>query len=101
MRANITYSVGVDNIIEELIDIVNNIGSPRGTRLVDWLEEINGSLGQHYYLEARQNIMKTRQKLGDADIRLHEVDQILASYIDMINREGQNEEEVEEQDETG
>ena len=40
--------------------------------------------------------MSARQALGNADIRLYELDQIMASYIDMVNHEEDPETSEEE-----
>ena len=39
--------------------------------------------------------MSARQSLGNADIRLFELDRIMASYIDMVNQEEEEEEDPE------
>jgi hypothetical protein len=92
MRANITYSVEVNSIINELVDIVTNI-SALG-RLQDPLDDIADSLVGGNCLEAREKITEARERLANADIRLYEIDKILASYIEIVN---QSEEEPEEE----
>ena len=92
MRANITYSVDMRNIPEEVIRIVTN----ESTSLTDDMYEIQAALRERNFTEARNKIMSARQTLGNADIRLYELDQIMASYIDMINQGEQEEATAEE-----
>ena len=82
MRANITYSVDMRNIPEEVTRIVTN----ESTSLTDDMYEIQAALRERNFTEARNKIMSARQTLNNADIRLYELDQIMASYIDMINQ---------------
>ena len=92
MRANITYSVDMQNIPEEVTRIVNN----EAHGLSSDLYEIESALRDKNFTEARNRIMSARQALGNADIRLYELDQIMASYIDMVNQGEQEEATTEE-----
>jgi hypothetical protein len=87
MRANITYSVDMQGIPEEVTRIV----SSEAHSLTDDLYEIETALRNKNFTEARNKIMSARQSLGNADIRLFELDQIMASYIDMVNQEEEQE----------
>jgi len=92
MRANITYSVDMQNIPEEVTRIVNN----EAHGLSSDLHEIESALRNNNFTEARNRIMSARQALGNADIRLYELDQIMASYIEMVNQGEQQETPSEE-----
>ena len=92
MRANITYSVDMRNIPEEVTRIVTN----ESTSLTDDMYEIQAALRERNFTEARNKIMSARQTLNNADIRLYELDQIMASYIDMVNHEEDSETSEEE-----
>jgi len=96
MRANITYSVDMENIPQE----VARISTSEAAGLSDHFYEIEAALRSKNFTEARNKIMSARQSLGNADIRLFELDQIMASYIEMINQgeeEGPPEEEPPEE----
>ena len=92
MRANITYSVDMRNIPEEVTRIVTN----ESTSLTDDMYEIQAALRERNFTEARNKIMSARQTLSNADIRLYELDQIMASYIEMINQ-GEQEQATSEE----
>ena len=87
MRANITYSVDMQGIPEEVTRIVTS----EAHSLNDDLYKIEAALRDKNFTEARNRIMSARQALGNADIRLYELDQIMASYIDMVNQEEEQE----------
>tara|TARA_R110002020_G_scaffold4969_7_gene21270 strand:+ start:1751 stop:2071 length:321 start_codon:yes stop_codon:yes gene_type:complete len=89
MRANITYSVDMENIPQE----VARITTSEAAGLSDHFYEIEAALRSKNFTEARNKIMSARQSLGNADIRLFELDQIMASYIEMINQGEEGEEE--------
>jgi len=91
MRANITYSVDMENIPQE----VARIATSEATGLSDHFYEIEAALRNKNFTEARNKIMSARQSLGNADIRLFELDRIMASYIDMVNQEEEQEETPE------
>ena len=96
MRANITYSVDMENIPQE----VARISTSEAAGLSDHFYEIEAALRNKNFTEARNKIMSARQSLGNADIRLFELDQIMASYIEMNNQgeeEGPPEEEPSEE----
>lgn len=82
MRANITYSVDMENIPQE----VSRITTSEAAGLSDHFYEIQAALGEKNFTEVRNKIVSARQSLGNADIRLFELDQIMASYIEMINQ---------------
>ena len=92
MRANITYSVDMENIPEEVTRIV---ASEANTLTVDMFE-IETALRDKNFTEARNRITSARQALGNSDIRLYELDQIMASYIEMVNQGEQQEAPTEE-----
>jgi len=96
MRANITYSVDTDSIPEEITRLILN----EADSLSDNMYDIKQALVVRNFTEARNKIMSSRQALGNADIRLYELDQILAGYIEILNRTPQ-EDEVEEESEEG
>lgn len=96
MRANITYSVDTDSIPEEITRLILN----EADSLSDNMHDIKQALVVRNFTEARNRIMSSRQALGNADIRLYELDQILAGYIEILNRTPQ-EDEVEEESEEG
>jgi uncharacterized protein YPO0396 len=106
MRANITYSVDMDKIPNEITRIIQD----EGKTVMGSLNDIQENLRNKNYTNARYLILKARQSLGDSDLRLYELDQILASYVDMINKQGEGDaeqdleplkEEGEEEDEGG
>ena len=92
MRANITYSVDMQGIPQEVTRIINS----EAHSLSNDLYEIESALREKNFTEARNKIMSARQALGNADIRLFELDQIMASYIDMVNHEEDPETSEEE-----
>ena len=92
MRANITYSVDMQGIPQEVTRIINS----EAHSLSNDLYEIESALRENNFTEARNKIMSARQALGYADIRLFELDQIMASYIDMVNHEEDPETSEEE-----
>ena len=92
MRANITYSVDMQGIPQEVTRIINS----EAHSLSNDLYEIESALRENNFTEARNKIMSARQALGNADIRLFELDQIMASYIDMVNHEEDPETSEEE-----
>ena len=92
MRANITYSVDMQGIPQEVTRIINS----EAHSLSNDLYEIESALREKNFTEARNKIMSVRQDLGNADIRLYELDQIMASYIDMVNHEEDPETSEEE-----
>jgi hypothetical protein len=87
MRANITYSVDVDNIPGELSRVVRSEQMSLNTLF----EIVQTEMKRRNYLEAREAITRLRNAIGDADIRLFESDKILAGYIDMLNQDEQEE----------
>ena len=95
MRANITYSVDTDSIPEEVARLIMS----ESDSLSDNLHEIEHALATRNFTEARNKIMSSRQALGNADIRLYELDQILAGYIEIINRTPPEDEAGEESEE--
>ena len=92
MRANITYSVDMQGIPQEVTRIINS----EAHSLSNDLYEIESALREKNFTEARNKIMSARQALGNADIRLFELDQIMASYVDMVNHEEDPETSEEE-----
>tara|TARA_R100001509_G_C4842509_1_gene207153 strand:- start:533 stop:835 length:303 start_codon:yes stop_codon:yes gene_type:complete len=92
MRANITYSVDMENIPQE----VARIATSEAADLFDHFYEIESALRDNNFTEVRNKIMSARQSLGNADIRLFELDQIMASYIEMVNQ-GEEEEAPSEE----
>ena len=92
MRANITYSVDMQGIPQEVTRIINS----EAHSLSNDLYEIESALRENNFTEARNKIMSAMQALGNADIRLYELDQIMASYIDMVNHEEEPETSEEE-----
>jgi hypothetical protein len=88
MRANITYSVDVRNIPDEVTRIVLS----EANTLTEDMLGIQAALGERNFTEARNKIMSARQALGNTDIRLYELDQIMASYIDLVNQDEQQQE---------
>ena len=92
MRANITYSVDMQGIPQEVTRIINS----EAHSLSNDLYEIESALRENNFTEARNKIMSARQALGNADIRLYELDQIMASYIDMVNHEEDSDTSEEE-----
>ena len=95
MRANITYSVDVDSIPEEILRVVR----AEQMYLSTLFEVAQDRIRKKNYLEAREAVMKLRRALGDSDIRLFESDKILAGYIDMLNQDEEEEEEPPEGEE--
>jgi len=91
MRANVTFSVPTENIPEEISRLVRN----ESDDLIQKLHEARVSLSDGNLIDARSKIMSARQALGNADIRLYELDQILAGYIEIVNKT--SEEEVSEE----
>ena len=91
MRANITYSVDVDNIPEEILRVVR----AEQMYLSALFEVAQNWIRKKNYLEARETMMKLRRALGDSDIRLFESDKILAGYIDMLNLDDEEEQELD------
>ena len=83
MRANITYSVDVQDIPQEVARIVTGATATFTTSLAEVKQALDGS----NLLEARSRLMSARQSLINIDIRLREMDQILAGYIDISNEE--------------
>jgi len=81
MRANITYSVEVDKIPDEIERIIEN----ERCRLNLRLSEIENAILSKNYTDAREKILNARQSLGNADIRLYEVDSIMSGYIEAVN----------------
>ena len=82
MRANITYSVDVESIPEEILRVLR----AEQMSLTTLFEITQDAIRRKNYLEARDAILKLRKTLGDSDIRLFETDKILAGYIDMLNQ---------------
>ena len=82
MRANVTFSVPTENIPEEISRLVRN----ESDDLIQKLHEARVSLSDGNLIDARSKIMSARQALGNADIRLYELDQILAGYIEIVNK---------------
>ncbi len=83
MRANITYSVSVKTIPEEVMRIIRS----ECDSILRKFDLIYQTLGDENFTKTRKVILDAREALGDADIRLYELDQILAGYIEMVNRE--------------
>ena len=82
MRANITYSVDMQRIPEE----VTRITVSEASSLSENFYEIETALRNKNFTEARNKIVSARQALGNADIRLYELDQIMSSYVEMVNQ---------------
>jgi len=83
MRANITYSVSMRDIPKEVMRIIKS----ESVNLDADMYEIQAALEEKNFTEARNKILSAREALRNADIRLHELDQIMASYIEMVNRD--------------
>ena len=83
MRANVTFSVDVENTPEEILRVVR----AEQMSLATLFEVVQDAVRRRNYLEAREAVLKLRKTLGDSDIRLFETDKILAGYIDMLNQD--------------
>ena len=83
MRANITYSVDVDMIPEEVSRVVRSEQMSLNTLF----EVVQAELKRKNFLVAREAMTRLRNALGHADIRLFETDKILAGYVDMLNQD--------------
>ena len=94
MRANITYSVDVDSIPEEILRVVR----AEQLYLSTLFEVVQSQIRKKSYLEAREGMMKLRRALGDSDIRLFESDKILAGYVDMLNQDDSEKQDTLEED---
>ena len=94
MRANITYSVDMEKIPEEITRIIEGQVQILQSNLV----EVQEKLREKNFTSARQSMLRAREALGGSDLRLYELDQILASYVDMINKVDEQEEESVDQE---
>ena len=83
MRANITYSVDVDMIPEEISRVVRSEQMSLNTLF----EVVQAEIKRKNFLGAREAMTRLRNALGHSDIRLFETDKILAGYIDMLNQD--------------
>ncbi len=92
MRANITYSVDEEDIRKEFMFLLEVLGPTRGVLTQESFEGVGVDIENKSYLSARNGIGRLRERLRETDIRLHEVDQMLSGYIDMLN--GDSEEEL-------
>ena len=93
MRANISYSVRMDDIPKE----VSNICWAIQADLAEAMSSVINSIENKNYTQTRELFLKTRELLGDADIRLHDLDGIMGQYVDIINKLPDPEEEPEQQ----
>jgi hypothetical protein len=93
MRANITYSVDVDMIPEE----ISRVARSEQMCLNTLFEVVQAEIKRKNLLGAREAMTRLRNALGHTDIRLFEADKILAGYVDMLNQD--EEEPGEEGDE--
>ena len=93
MRANITYSVDISGIPEEISRIIQ----AECQSIVHAFGVVADSIGEKNYTKARQVLLNARETLGNADVRLHESDQILSGFIDILNQKEENTELVTEQ----
>ena len=94
MRANISFSVDVEDVPTELSRLAESEGQEVMSNCVD----IVRCLSEGNFIKAREAILETRQALGNADIRLHEVDQILNGYINILNEQAAEEEQIAEEE---
>tara|TARA_R100001198_G_C5149295_1_gene159487 strand:+ start:340 stop:663 length:324 start_codon:yes stop_codon:yes gene_type:complete len=81
MRANITYSVDVENIPEEIKRIIRS----EEEALMHKLQDVVMCIHSKAYTDAREKIFEARKCLGNTDIRLYELDSILSGYIEVVN----------------
>lgn len=81
MRANISFSVDVDGIPTELARLIDHESDEINGKCWEVVECLNNS----NFTKARELLLEARQTLGNADIRLHEIDQILSGYINIVN----------------
>ena len=81
MRANITYSVDVKNIPEEIKRIIRS----EEEVLMHKLQDVVMCIHSKAYTDAREKILEARECLGNTDIRLYELDSILSGYIEVVN----------------
>ena len=81
MRANITYSVDVESIPEEVKRIIRS----EEEALMHKLQDVVMCIHAKAYTDAREKIFEARKSLGNADIRLYELDSILSGYIEVVN----------------
>ena len=95
MRANITYSVEEDNIRKEFMFLLEVLGPTRGVLTQESFEGVCVDIENKSYLSARTGIGRLRERLRETDIRLHEVDQMLSGYIDMLNDDSEEESVLE------
>ena len=70
MRANITYSVDVDKIPEEVSRVVRSEQMSLNTLF----EVVHAEIKRKNFLGAREAMTHLRNALGDSDIRLFETD---------------------------
>ena len=96
MRANITLSVEVDELPEEVKKIIQL----EAEKLNNLFYEIGAYFENGNYIEARNAILKLRKGAGNLDIRLYELDQIMAGYINILNDSEQGFAEPPEQEAT-
>jgi len=93
MRANISFSVEVEDLPTELSRLADHQGHEVLSKCLSIIDCLNGG----NFTKAREVILETRQALGNADIRLHEMDQILAGYINILNEQTPEEVTPEEE----
>lgn len=85
MRADITYSVNVDDIPQEVVNIISFELERLQTEVSNALFYLHEAIEKEDYLSIKKNIEALGQDLHKADTRLLESSHIMAGYIDHLN----------------
>ena len=94
MRANISFSVDFEKVPAELSRLVDH----QGQEVMSKCADIIRCLSDGNFIKARESIFEARRALGNAEVRLAEIDRILAGYVSLQNGEVEDEQEPTNED---
>jgi len=80
MRVGITYSVELEDIPQEIINLLSEISYPSHMEMKD----LNDNVSQNNMLNALENIHQLRKRLSSIDYRLQDCAAIITGYTNTV-----------------
>jgi len=82
MRVGITYSVELEDIPQEIVNLLSEVSFPDN---VD-LREINSNISTNNMLKALEDIHQLRKRLSSIDYRLQDAAAIITGYTNTMTK---------------
>jgi predicted Zn-ribbon and HTH transcriptional regulator len=80
MRVGITYSVELEDIPQEIINLLDEVSFPNNMDI----KEINDNISDNNMLKALENIHHLRKSLSSIDYRLQDCAAIITGYTNTV-----------------